>query len=509
MIPVLSREQMREFDRHAIEVCRVPSLVLMENAGRNAATILLRALGDRPGRVVIVAGPGNNGGDGFVVARRVLTLGHDAEVFLLGDPERLKGDARANHDAWRGLGGRVSVVADDFAFLTQLAATDAIVDALLGTGLDRVVEGSVLGVIEAMNASPARRFALDIPSGLDANTGSALGAAVRAEATITFGHLKLGLATPRGAEHAGDVHVVDIGVPGDLSREVGHSALGLENVDVAELIGSRRVSSHKGSAGHVLVVAGSQGKTGAALLVARGALRAGAGLATLCTFPDAAAALDQRVLEEMTLRIDPDHIEASLDAALARTDVVAIGPGLGLDERARRVVDHVVRGWDGPKVVDADALSLLVGRVETLKSAKGTLILTPHPGELGRLLGTSANEVERDRFSALRRIVELSGAIVLLKGARTLIGAPGEVPTVILAGSPALATAGSGDVLTGVLAACSQELTPRFAALAGAHLHALAGERWAERVGADRGLLAHEIADAIPEALAFLRTLRP
>lgn len=510
MIPVLSREQMREFDRHAIEACRVPGVILMENAGRNAAGIVLRALGDRQAEIVIVAGAGNNGGDGFVVARRLLAQGHPAEVYLLGDAQHLKGDARVNHDAWRGLGGRVTAVTDDAgvmalsAALAALGPEDVVVDALLGTGLDRAVEGALAQVIAAINESDARVFALDVPSGLDANTGAVLGVAVRAADTITFAHLKLGLLTPTGAEHSGDVHVVDIGVPGELFREVGCSALLFESGDASELVVPRSVATHKGSAGHVFAVAGSAGKTGAALLSARGALRAGAGLATICTFPDAADTLDQRVLEEMTARIDPARLEASLDECLARADVVVVGPGLGLDARAQRVAEHVVLTWNGTKVVDADALSAFAGRAAELARARGQLILTPHPGELGRLLGTSAADVERDRFGALARAVELTEAVVLLKGARTLVGAPGELPLVTAAGSPALATAGAGDVLAGIVAAFAKTTPPRLAAMLGAHVHALSAERWAEQRGADRGLVAHEVADGVPGVLARL-----
>jgi ADP-dependent NAD(P)H-hydrate dehydratase / NAD(P)H-hydrate epimerase len=510
MIPVLSREQMRELDRHAIEQAHVPSLVLMENAGRGAATVISRELGDGPGRVVVLAGGGNNGGDGFVVARRLMADGREVEIFLIADAGKLKGDALENHDAWKGLGQPVHAVTDDASFaplvgrLGELVASDAVVDALFGTGLDRNVEGRFASVIEAINESDARCFALDVPSGLDANTGAVLGIAVRAEATITFQNLKLGLVTNLGADHAGDVHVVDIGVPADLCQRVGMSALAIERADVRDLVTPRAVSTHKGSAGHVLAVAGSTGKTGAALLVARGALRGGAGVATICTFADAAGTLDHRVLEEMTARIDPARVEASLDEALALADVVAIGPGLGLGAEARRVVDHVVLGWGGPTVVDADALTHFADRIEALQKAAGPRLLTPHPGELGRLLGCSAADVERDRFGSLARAVERSGCVVLLKGARTLIGAPGELPLVNVSGTPALATAGSGDVLTGLCAAFASSLALRFAAMVAAHVHALSAERWSERTGADRGLLAHEIADGVPEVLGAL-----
>jgi NAD(P)H-hydrate epimerase len=302
---------------------------------------------------------------------------------------------------------------------------------------------------------------------------------------------------------------VDIGIPASLNDSVGGSAWLVEAADVARQLTPRPIDAHKASAGRVFAIAGSSGKTGAALLVARGALRAGAGLVTICTFADAAAALDARVLEEMTASIDPDRIEASVDERLTGVDAVAIGPGLGLDDRARRLVEHVVLRWNGVKIVDADAITHFAGRADALARASGKLVLTPHPGELGRLLGVSAAEVEKDRFGALARSVESTGAVVLLKGPRTLVGAPGELPSVNPTGSPALATGGSGDVLSGITAAFACTLEPYPAAFCAAYLHGLAGERAAARRAADRGMLAREIADQLPEAIAALATERP
>jgi NAD(P)H-hydrate epimerase len=244
--------------------------------------------------------------------------------------------------------------------------------------------------------------------------------------------------------------------------------------------------------------------------LARGALRAGAGLVTICTFPEAAAALDQRVLEEMTARIDPNRIEASLDERLANADVVAIGPGLGLDELARAVVDHVVLRWNGFKVVDADAITHFKDRAQLLRTAPGHIVLTPHPGELGRLLGIDPKEVERDRFAALGTAVELTGAVVLLKGPRTLIAGPNApLPWINVEASAALATAGAGDVLSGILAALGCTMDPVSAAYAAAYIHGRAAARWAERSGVDRGLLAHEVADEVPAVIAALTASHP
>lgn len=509
MIPVLSRDQIRALDACAADECHVPGTILMENAGRGAAEAIERLLeqsGVR-GHVLVLCGPGNNGGDGFVVARRLVVRGHRVRVVLTAQAERLKGDARTNHDAWTGLGGAVTEIPSDAELARldgELDGAAVVVDALLGTGLDRDVEGRLRTIIERINATDVLRVALDIPSGLHADTGKVLGVAVRAHATITFAHLKLGLLASTGAEHAGHVEVADIGVPASLANRVGHAATVVEAEDVARAIGPRPLATHKGSAGRVIAVAGSAGKTGAALLVARGALRAGAGLVSICTSPEAADSLDRRVLEEMTLRIDPARVEASLDEHLDGAAAVAIGPGVGLDERARQVVDHVVLDWDGVKVVDADALTHFGGRAAELAKAAGRLILTPHPGEMGRLLGKSAAQVEADRFGALARAVELTQAVVLLKGAHTLIGAPGELAVVNSSGTPALATAGAGDVLGGITLALACTLAPHQAAWCAAWVHGAAAEAWADETGSDRGLLAHEVADRVPGVLAGL-----
>jgi ADP-dependent NAD(P)H-hydrate dehydratase / NAD(P)H-hydrate epimerase len=534
MKPILSREQIRELDRLAIEENKVPSLVLMENAGRGAAEVIEAELLSQTDRarsrdVVIVCGAGNNGGDGFVVARRLRNAGFSVLVFLAASALKLKGDARANHDAWVGLGGGVSELSGPTArieFERALGSAGLLVDALFGTGLDREVKDEMRALIEMINAAPCPKVALDVPSGLDANTGAVLGACIRADLTVTFAHYKLGLLTTSGAEHAGRLRVADIGLPDEFHGKVGHSAELIEAVDVAATIARRPAAAHKASAGRVVIVAGSPGKTGAALLVARGsgfsvagspgktgaallvargALRAGAGLVTIATSPEAADALDRRVLEEMTARLDLGRLEESLERALEGAGAVAVGPGIGLDADARRIVDQVVLGWEGTKIVDADALTHFAGRASDLKKARGRLLLTPHPGEMARLLATTASEVERDRFSAVRRAVDLTGATVLLKGPRTLIGAPEVVTRVNASGTPALATGGAGDVLSGICAALACSAPLFTAATNGAHLHGLAAERWAARTGADRGLLAHEIADELPGVFAGLK----
>ncbi|UQA59671.1 NAD(P)H-hydrate dehydratase [Polyangium aurulentum] len=556
MIPVLTRAQMREFDRYAIESCHVPGVVLMENAGRGAADVLSAMIEarrraspaatpgslDRPAsrraepvalsarvrsfpvrhvaspgqpanypleaRVVVVCGTGNNGGDGFVVARHLLARGAEVEVYLAGRSEKVTGDARINHDAYIDLGGLFFEMPEGESLAPlqiALSRADFVIDALFGTGLDRPITGHLADVIAVINEASCRCVALDIPSGLDADSGAPFGVAIEADDTVTFGHLKIGMLTPEGARLSGNVHVVDLGVPDPpILAHVGHVAEVMRRQTIGSYFAAREASVHKHKAGDVLVVAGSPGKLGASLLTARAAMRSGAGLVTICTWPDAATSLESRVVEVMTARIDPANLTGSLDAALAGRRTVAIGPGFGLGPEARAAVDHVVLGWDGLKVVDADAITHFVGRPEALAQARGQLILTPHPGELGRLLGRSAAAIEQDRFGAVREAVELTRATVILKGARTIVATPDGRLFICMAGNPALATAGSGDVLTGTIAAFACSMPADEAACAGVFTHALAADLWRNRTGCDRGLFAGEIAEIYPEIIAAL-----
>lgn len=505
MIPVLSRAQMRAYDRFAIESCHVPGVVLMENAGRGAADILSQLVSLQSAHFVVVCGAGNNGGDGFVVARHLLARGASVHVFLVAKSEQVTGEARINHDAYIDVGGSYTELPPGSSLepLEEgLAKATVIIDAVFGTGLDRPVAGDLEKVIERMNDAPARCIALDIPSGLDADSGAPLGICVEASETITFGHLKIGLLTPEGARLAGRVHVVDLGVPPYVLSQVGHVASVIERSAIGSFIEPREANVYKHAAGHVLVLAGSMGKIGAALMVARGALRAGAGLVTVGSWPDATTAIESRVVEIMTERIDPGKIAGSLDRALEGKHAVAIGPGFGLDEAARIAVDHVVLGWDGIKIVDADAITHFAGRAEQLATARGQVILTPHSGEIGRLVGKHPDEVERDRFGVVREVVAMTKAWVVLKGARTIVAGPDGSIFINTTGNPALATAGTGDILAGIMAALACSMPPEQAACASVFLHGLCADVWRSQTGADRGMLATEIAELMPSVMA-------
>jgi NAD(P)H-hydrate epimerase len=512
VIAIVSRTQMRAFDAHAIEVAKVPSLVLMENAGRGATDVIVREAlaGAASGkRVVVVCGAGNNGGDGFVVARQLTVRGAEVQVFLAAAEERMTMDCRVNHAAFVGIGG--TVVGPDVTVRTgegsalrdALSRADVVVDALFGTGLDRALGAPLADVVVAMNEASRAVVALDVPSGMDADTGVTLGAAVEADLTVTFAHPKLGHLTGHGARLSGEVHVVDIGVPSSLRTERAASLL--TSADVAALLPKRAVDAHKYRAGHVAILAGSPGKVGASVLAARGALRGGAGAATIVTWADAAAALESRAVEVMTARLEEgDVLLEQIDAALSGKRAVVVGPGFGTGERARAAVRHVLASFTGPIVADADALTLHARAIEDFGAASGRAVLTPHAGELARLLGITAEAVEADRFAVVRLAASRARSVVILKGPHTLIAAPDGRVVVGSTGNPALATAGAGDVLAGLCGALACALPPFEAAYAAVYLHGAAGDAWRAR-HADRGLLASEIADELPSVIGKLQ----
>ena len=508
MTPVLSRAQIRAYDEYAIGQCGVPGVVLMENAGRGASEFIARLYEERTlsQPVVIVCGTGNNGGDGLVVARHLQARGIALRVFLVGDPKQVKGDAKSNLDAWRGLGGALETIEDDVSSLKNaLDAASLAVDALFGTGLTREVNGVWAQLVDALTECACDTVALDIPSGIDADTGKALGTAVRATHTLTFGHRKTGLLQGAGMLHAGEVQCIGLGIFDDaVLAQVGHRAEIIEAQSVVQTVGDRARDTHKYRAGHILLLAGSPGKLGAARLAAEGALRAGAGLLTLASWERCRESFGELPPEIMTGLVDAADISGSLELLTTKKSAIAIGPGLGLDDHARTLVDAVVLRSPLPVVVDADAISLFAGRAESLSEAKGPRVLTPHSGELARLLGSSAAELEADRLSAAEQAAQRCGCVVVYKGPHTIIAAPGREARICTRGNAVLATAGSGDVLTGVIAALLHGSDPLDAASAGVFLHASTGDEWRSSQGADRGMVASDIIAGLPKAFAAL-----
>ncbi len=493
---LFNRQESREVDRAAIKDLGIVSLVLMENAGRGATDAILERFGDRLGRVSLVGGPGQNGGDAWVVARRLRLLGHAPSAVLIGQASRLKGDAKAN---WELL-GKLGVDATELSLnevgglAERLSEASLIVDGLFGTGLDRPIEGGYADAIAEMEAASAPIVSLDLPSGLDADTGGILGVAPHAELTVTFAGLKRGLHQYPGVEHAGEVRLGDIGIP--ITSRARASLWGAG--DLGALIAARAGDAHKGTNGHLLVIGGAPGKTGAAVLAGHAAFRAGAGLVTIGARPDARSALEQKVIELMTIELPTSADEAAVRALCEGKRAAVLGPGLGLDEIGKAWTRAFALHAPVPTVIDADAITNLAEEgIESLGDAAGPRILTPHPGEAGRLLGRSSAEVQADRYDAAAAIAKRTDQVVILKGARSIIGATDGL-RVCAEGTPALGVAGTGDVLSGVVGALSMTLQPIDAAIAGALLHAVAGK---EAAIGDRGLIASEVADAVPAVL--------
>lgn len=477
--------QVRELDRTAIEQYRIPGIELMTRAGAAAYGWLRERWPETTGLSVLVGG-GNNGGDGYVVARLALQDGLAVRVLQLSDPARLSGDASLAHDAFLAAGG----TCEPFRELPRRPGV--IVDALLGTGLERPVSGDWARAIAQINGVRVPVLAIDIPSGLHADTGAVLGVAVRADATISFIGLKRGLFTGAGPDHRGRLRFSALGVPAAVYSTQILSARRIDWAQRASTLAPRPRGAHKGDFGHVLVVGGAPGMSGAARLAGEAALRAGAGLVSIATHPVHAAFLN---LDRPELMVHPLEDPQALVPLCERADALAVGPGLGRGDWGRALW-QALKAIDLPMVVDADALNLTA---ESPPDGWNDLprVLTPHPGEAARLLGIDALDIEADRFEAAAQLADALGASIVLKGAGTVIlGRSHRPPAVCSDGNPGMATAGSGDVLSGVIAAfLAQGLESEEAAEIGVCLHAAAGDRAA--LDGEKGMLAGDILAAL------------
>jgi hydroxyethylthiazole kinase-like uncharacterized protein yjeF len=476
--PVVTAAEMRELDRSTIEDIGIPALVLMETAGRGVAEAALRMLGTTSAHVAVVCGPGNNGGDGFVIARVLRAHGIDAVAYLAVPHAAIRGAARAHLEILERAGGVVHSIATPaglVAFGDAISGAALAIDALFGIGPLRAIEGHLAHVVARINAA-ALRLAVDIPSGLDADTGATLGAVVEADRTATMGARKVALVSAPGFTHCGVIDVVDIGIPPTvLARTAVHAAL-VEEADVRGSLPAIAPLDHKGTRGHVLVISGEPSMRGAGRLAAAAALRAGAGLVTL-----AGDGIVEAPDSVMTHALEGE----TLAPVLARKAAIVIGPGLGITPiAAARVAEVLAAGI--PAVLDADALNVLSADPTAIARAAGPIVITPHPGEAARLLATTTAAVESDRLAAARALAGTTRAVVVLKGARTLVcdgtsrtaGDDRElICTINPTGGPALATGGSGDVLAGAIAALlAQGLSPGDAARAAVFVHGRAGD---------------------------------
>ncbi|MEK6790327.1 MAG: NAD(P)H-hydrate dehydratase [Deltaproteobacteria bacterium] len=510
-------------DQAAVSKHGMRSVQLMENAGAGVAAVIVKELGGRieGRRVAVIAGKGNNAGDGYVCARHLANMGARVTVFSLAASDELKGDCLLNERIWRRMRGEVRSIAARSGLRDErnqnfLKHASIVVDAIFGTGLSSPVSGVYADAINRINELGRKVVSIDIPSGVDATTGAMLGTAVKATVTATMAMPKLGTYIYPGREYAGRLETIDIGCPSSLLTDEAIKENLVTGQWVAGILRTiqRPLDSHKGSFGHVLIVGGSYGKTGAPYMAAMGAMRTGAGLATIALPKSLEPAMSAKTTEVMTLGL-PETKDAALGAeaidavikAAKHKAAIVIGPGLGLSAGSTSLVLSVIERAGAPVVIDADGLNAMAASIAALKKAKAPLVLTPHPGEAGQLLGKDIAAIQSDRVSATRTLAEHTGAIVLLKGASSVIASPDSDIYIVPTGNPALATAGTGDVLSGVIAGLlSQGLSPIEAASCGAYLHGLAADEYKSLHG-DTGMIATDLLHSIPSVIASLKGL--
>jgi NAD(P)H-hydrate epimerase len=474
---IYSVAAVREMDRTTIEDHDVPGYTLMTRAGEaafDAALVRFRSAMSWQ----VVCGAGNNGGDGYVVARLAAEHGIRVSVLSLVDPARLTGDAATAHDDYVSAGGEVEPWTGDLD-----AGAGLLIDGILGSGLEREVGGEFARAVDAINAHAAPVLALDIPTGIHGDSGAVLGTAVRADLTITFVGLKTGLFLGEAPDYCGEVCFADLDIPAGYLEDISPTLRRIDDAMIERALPRRRRAGHKGDYGHVLIIGGGEGMPGAVRLAGEAALRTGSGLVSIATHPSHAAML---VASRPELMPHGVATPAELEPLLERADVLAFGPGLGRSEWAQALFDYVAT-LSLPAVWDADALNLLADR----PTAMARRVITPHPGEAARLLGTTAAAVQADRPAALDALVQQFGGTVVLKGAGSLVSA-GPVPYLCMAGNPGMGSAGMGDVLTGIIASLIGQGVPvGEAAAVGVQVHARAGDRAAS--SGERGLVASDL----------------
>lgn len=512
---LVTAEEMQAMDRRTIDSYGIPGQVLMENAGRGATRMLMQLYPDIRGkRVAVLAGRGNNGGDGFVMARYLSAYGARTTVYLLGRSEGVKGDAAANLKLLQPIDVDVVELPSQEAFdrhRVDLRHCDLLIDAILGTGLKQDVRGYFRSVIEFVNAAGRPVFSVDIPSGLDSETGQPHGICIRADATATFAFAKTGQLIHPGMEMTGRLGIVDIGIPKHIVEEIGPRQALLTPEVVRGGLFPRKPDAHKGTFGHLLVVAGGRGKTGAAVMTATAAMKAGAGLVTLGVPASIEPIVASRVLELMTEPLADDgaglFTETVADDILdlaADKACIALGPGIGTADTTKKMVHRLLLESEVPVVVDADGLNNLAGHLEIFKKVAAPVVVTPHPGEMSRLCGWTVKAVQQDRVKCARDFAAAHGITVVLKGAATVVARPNGMVHINSTGNPGMASGGMGDVLTGVIAGLiCQGHAPEFASLAGVFLHGAGADHVAETNGSC-GFLASQVMNSLPRQLTLL-----
>jgi hydroxyethylthiazole kinase-like uncharacterized protein yjeF len=514
---LLNAAESRELDRISQEKYGIASYSLMTRAGEAVANGLVERFPESTTDVLVVAGQGNNGGDGLVAARRLMRDGFGVRTILLGRAADLKGDAARTHADFLSCGGKV-IEASDASGVEKVASgrrPSAVIDAIFGTGLNAEVKGVARRAIEIIDSFGVPIVAVDIASGVNADTGRVMGAAIRAALTVTFGFAKFGHVSYPGAEQSGELRIVDIGFATRAIAEMAPRGRFLEREDIRHLIRARAGNSHKGMYGHPLVIAGSRGKSGASLLASRAALRTGAGLVTAAVpesiQPIVAAGQAELMTEPIADRdghFDGAHAPEALKMIVAGKNALIVGPGIGVSDDTKRLVEWLIVDACEPArplLLDADGLNALAELgCETAKRARGPVVLTPHPGEAARLLGVTNAAINDDRISAARRLAERTGASVLIKGARSVIASPAGDIYINSTGNPGMSTPGVGDALSGIVGAMlAQGMAPLDALALGVFVHGHAADRVAARMGRV-GYIAGDLIDELPAALEAL-----
>jgi NAD(P)H-hydrate epimerase len=530
MLKVVTVREMQDIDRATIHTFGVAGTTLMERAGLSVVHRINEMYPMK--KVTVLCGGGNNGGDGFVIARELLNQGRAVEVFMLSSPAGLKGDAKLHYNVAKKFGVTFLPIRK---FLTsRFTAHSLIVDALLGTGLSKNVKAPLAQVINKINRLSSQVFSVDIPSGISSDTGQVMGCAVRANCTVTFGLPKRGHMLYPGAEYSGRLFIEDIGFPRSLTVSDKIRTNLIETMDVASLLPARHAYSHKGSYGHVLVVAGSRGKTGAALMAARACLQSGAGLVTIGMSETLISSCQSRVTEEMILPLQDkgdgtlsfDAVDSILAFLKNKANVLAVGPGLSADSEISKLVSEIIQRVKVPVVIDADGLNAVSGKTGIFRKAKAPLILTPHAGEMARLLhrgtepayrtgrhrqkGLDLNRkiIEEDRINRAIAFAKKTNTYLVFKGVPTITATPEGEAFINSSGNPGMATAGTGDVLTGMISAfLAQGLLPQHAAVSGVYLHGYAGDMAAARKG-QLSMIASDIIREVPRAFKSMQSMK-
>lgn len=520
MLKAVTSEQMRQIDRVAIEQYGIPGIILMENAALAVVEKAAAYLRQHNGHcAAVICGKGNNGGDGMAVARHLHQRGFDVRTYILSDPSQFTGDAALNYNILYNINAPITVLSYQDAqeawerFYADLQRADMIIDALFGTGIKGEIQGLAADVVKAINESGKYILAVDMPSGVNGDSGAICGCAVKADETVTFCLPKIGQLIYPGKEYTGLLTVADICIPRAAVNAMDIDVEYITVDDVRPIMPKRHADSHKGDYGHVLVIGGSVGFSGAPLMAAQAALKSGAGLVTLAvpySIYDIAASSVKEVMVRPLEYDGQGRISArALDSIIVlaeKADTIIIGPGMQVYDDVFPILRNIIKDVDIPIVLDADALNAISQQKEILRCGHGRLILTPHPGEMSRLTGLPAAQVQQQRLKTARDFAVAHDAVVVLKGAATVTACPDGRIYINSTGNAGMATAGSGDVLTGVIAALiGQHLPVDRAAYAGAFIHGMAGDMAAERQGL-HGLISGDIINGIPSAIKYIYT---